>query len=415
MRVSRALTTSGLFMTLVAVANGALGYIFQILMGRNLSPQEFALFGALMAVTVFFVSPFHALSTIIVREIASTLVLRDRSSIWPKYVRMGAALFVLGLALLVVSLIGANYFTTLVAGSQSFEFFLIALCINGTIFGMLNNAFLQGAKEFKHLALSGLATVTLKIFISVTLVTFGFGVIGALTGVAASVILVNVFIFSIIRTIFKNQTGYENLESPDTAFNMSKFFPILFAHISLALITQLDVFLINNIFESEIAGAVAVAAVLAKAILYLPSGIVLVLLPMVAESTPERSHLIRLLTTSLVLVLSMSLLATIFYWLFGHLIVDLLFGAAYTNAGDILGYYSLAMVPLAVVVSMEYFLMARGYVVYAWLTTVFAPIEIALLMHTKSNVLNFVAIIGLSNLILMIFGGVVTYILLFKK
>ena len=65
------LLRSGLWMSLAGVVGGGLGYVFQVLMGRLLSPADFALFSAVMALGMFAASPLSALTMLVARQVAS--------------------------------------------------------------------------------------------------------------------------------------------------------------------------------------------------------------------------------------------------------------------------------------------------------------------------------------------------------
>ena len=64
------LLRAGLWMSLAGVVGGALGYVFQVLMGRLLSPADFALFSAVMALGMFAASPLSALTMLVARQVA---------------------------------------------------------------------------------------------------------------------------------------------------------------------------------------------------------------------------------------------------------------------------------------------------------------------------------------------------------
>ena len=58
---SSAWLRSGLLLTGLNLAAGGLGYVYQVLMGRLLTPADFALFTALMALAVICAAPLNAL------------------------------------------------------------------------------------------------------------------------------------------------------------------------------------------------------------------------------------------------------------------------------------------------------------------------------------------------------------------
>jgi O-antigen/teichoic acid export membrane protein len=174
--------------------------------------------------------------------------------------------------------------------------------------------------------------------------------------------------------------------------------------------TQLDVLLVNNFFSPEEAGKYAAAATLGKAVLYLPGGIVMALFPMVTEAQAKAAKVSNYILTASGMTFAMCMVVVIFYWFAGQEVIRLFFGEKYAGAEEILKYYSLAMLPMALLIVAEYFLMALGKAVYAWLSFIFAPAQILLIYFYHDNLLSVLTIVGVSGLLLLICG----YLFLFK-
>ena len=81
-----------------------------------------------------------------------------------------------------------------------------------------------------------------------------------------------------------------------------------------------------------------------------------------------------------------------------------LYGEKYSGVGEILKYYGLIMLPMALLVVAEYFLMALGKVVYAWLSLFFAPIQIILIYFYHDDVYEVMWIVGTCGLLLLLSG-----------
>lgn len=67
----RKLIRAGFFLSALNLLGGALGYVFQILMGRLFQPSEYALYSAIMALIVIFSSPVGAITLVISRQISN--------------------------------------------------------------------------------------------------------------------------------------------------------------------------------------------------------------------------------------------------------------------------------------------------------------------------------------------------------
>lgn len=408
--MSRRLLRIGLLMTIVNVMGGAMGYVFQILMGRMLSPQEFALFAAIVSVATVMNSPINAVFTVISRNITQALVADSAQFVRATYNRLGSVCLGIALILLVVALMFGNDIGAYIKNSSGLQIALLAGIVSVTFMGQLNNAYLQGGQRYTWIAGSGLSTVALKILFSTGLVAIGFGVDGALVGVVCSTLLANIVIMGMIRRANPESTQGDAARVNGSIYDLSRLLPVLVANVSMAVMTQLDVLLVNNFFSPTEAGKYAAAATLGKAVLYLPGGIVMALFPMVAEAQAKAARVSNYILTASGMTFAMCMVGVLFYWLAGQEVIRLFFGEKYAGTEDILRYYSIAMLPMALLIVAEYFLMALGKVVYAWLSFIFAPVQILLIYFYHDNLLSVVTIVGMSGFMLLVCG----YLFLFK-
>jgi O-antigen/teichoic acid export membrane protein len=408
--VSRKLLRVGFLMTVVSVMGGAMGYVFQILMGRMLSPQEFALFAAIMSVAVVMTSPISAVFTVVSRNITQAYVFDTGGFVRKTYNRFLIINLVGVVVLVAIALFFASEISLYIKNSSGLQIALLAGVIGATSLGMLNNAYLQGGQKYSWLAGSGLSTVVLKILLAVSFVWVGFGVDGALVGVVASMIIANLVVMAMVKKSSLQSNGHDSRDACKVVYDLRKILPVLVANVSMSIMMQLDVLLVNNFFSSVDAGKYAAAATLGKAILYLPGGLVLALFPMVAEAQARASKVANYIITASGMTVAMCMVGIVFYWLAGEDLIRIFFGERYAGTEEILKYYSLAMLPMALLIVTEYFLMALGKVVYAWLSFIFAPLQIALIYIYHENLFVVIGIVGFSGLLLLVCG----YLYLFR-
>lgn len=408
--MSRKLLRVGLLMTVVSVMGGAMGYVFQILMGRMLSPQDFALYAAIMSVAVVMTSPISAVFTVVSRNITQAFVVDSGSFVRKTYHRFVTINLVGVVILVAIALVFGNEIGVYIKNSSSLQIALLAGVIGATSMGMLNNAYLQGGQKYSWLAGSGLSTVALKILLAVTFVWIGFGVDGALVGVVASTLIANIVVMTMLKKNAPQSSCQDSDNAYKTVFDLRRLVPVLVANVSMSIMMQLDVLLVNNFFSSVDAGKYAAAATLGKAILYLPGGLVLALFPMVAEAQAKASQVANYIITASGMTVAMCMAGVLFYWLAGENLILMFFGEQYSGTEEILKYYSLAMLPMALLIVTEYFLMALGKVVYAWLSFIFAPLQVALIYIYHENLFVVISIVGFSGLALLVCG----YLFLFR-
>ncbi len=408
--LTKRLISAGLFLTVANVMAGGLGYLFQVLIGRMLVPSDFALFSAIMSVSVILTSPISAVFTVTSRNITQ-LFAAGYSSFALKSYKKFTKICIFGSAILIIgSLVFEQQITSYINNSTQIQIVFLSIIILCSALGMMNNAYLQGGQKFEWLAAMSVTTVIFKIVVVCTLISLGYGVDGALLGVVISSIGAYFIVNFYIRNQYRKSTGADHNDRVSDVFNFNKLLPVLIATLSITVMTQLDVVVVNNYFDPDIAGKYAAAATLGKAVLYLPGGIILALLPMVAEAQAKKNKVANFIVIASIATFLTCSCAALVYWEFGGYISALLFGERYSGVGEILKYYGFAMLPMAMLVVAEYFLIALGKVIYAWLSLLFAPLQVLLIIIYHESVYQVLLIIGFCGFLLLISG----YFFLFR-
>ena len=135
----------------------------------------------------------------------------------------------------------------------------------------------------------------------------------------------------IIGTLKTTQQG--------TQFQWSETVPVICASGSFTLLSQLDIPLANYFFEPDLAGSYSAAAVLGKAVLYIPGGLVMALFPMVAANIRTHSSNKALLCQSFFLTLLLCSAAALMYMLMSDFFIGLFFHERFPKAAEILCFY----------------------------------------------------------------------------
>ncbi len=187
-------------------------------------------------------------------------------------------------------------------------------------------------------------------------------------------------------------------------FPVNTVLPVLVANIAFAAMTQLDMVLVNRYFAPDLAGLYAAASVLGKAVLYLPGGLVMALYPLVAENHARDQGSAHLLMQSVVITAVLCGAVALGYWLLGEWLTGLFCGLDYAGAGELLRWYGFAILPMALVMVAEYFLIAKGRVLFAWLFLAMAPVQVLAIHLWHDQLWMVMAIMGVSGSVLVAIG-----------
>jgi O-antigen/teichoic acid export membrane protein len=122
--------------------------------------------------------------------------------------------------------------------------------------------------------------------------------------------------------------------------------------------------------------------------------------PMVAENHARDESSSHLLMQALFLATLMCSCGAIFYFFFGEWVIRLFYGESYRGAGEILRYYGFAILPMTLVMVAEYFLIAKGRVVFAYLFMAIAPLQFLAVYWYHDTLLSVVGIMAATGVLL---------------
>ncbi len=381
---------------------GLLGYVFQVLMGRMLSPQEFSLFTAAMAIFTVSSAPQGALIMIISRRVSEYKFYNDSENISHFYWWIWTRVVVFGLAIGFITIsIGPRVKSFLNAPTIDIVYLLGSLVFLAS-FSSINSAFFMGLQRFSWMSFNSTLGALLKILFSVMLVWLGYGVVGALTGTILAVIVVGLCGYLPLRRYLVNNRT-KSFKSDHLSIRPAV--PVLIANIAFAAMTQLDIVVVNFYFSAHEAGIYAAASILGKAVLYISGGVSLSLFPMAVESHVSGQKNWQLLTQSVIMTSILSGLGALFYFFFGENIVVLFFSSNYRESGEILKLYGFAIFPMSIAMVAEHFLIAQGRVLFAYLFLIVAPLQLIAFGFNHDNIHSILYIMGAGGSTLALLGS----------
>lgn len=366
------------FMFIASLTSGLLGYVYQIIISTLLNPADFGLVSAFMALMSLLIVPLGAYNMILTRGFSAHHATGIKDGLLFQFKRAWRDVAVAA----VVVVFCFKPFYGVVAeylGSPSQTYVIIfTLMVSVVILTVPNAALLQATQNFAWVAANGIIGQLGKLIIGFFLILAGWSVNGVLSSIIATTFITLLINALVVRKYFNGVQAHEVRLSTSTE-NFKTIFPVLIANIAFAALSQLDLILVKANFVADVAGAFAVAAVFGKAVMYLPGAIVVALYPMVAENEANHKSSIGLLFHGLVITFALSSAGGIFYYFISDFLIVTIYGQKYPESIEILRYYSLAMIPMAIVMVMEYFLMAKRRVLFAYLMLLVVPVEVMLI------------------------------------
>lgn len=391
----------GFFLTFANILIGVLGYTYQILVGRLLQPSEFAKFSAIMGLFMFLSAPMGAVSILIIRQVSALKAKDALNQVKSFFFQVNKNLFILSLVFILLYFLSKDYIQTYLRIESRASLIIFFMVLLLSFFYTAIITFIQGMQRFYIFGFLGLFLVALKILFSYIFISAEGELDGALLGILCAFLIVNgIGAFFFIRLIPVN-----NITSAIKAtITPREIVPVLVASISYAAMTQLDMVIVNWYFPAQEAGMYAAASVLGKAVLYLPGGLSMVLLPIVAENFTNNQNSYGIFKQAIKITIISCGLVALFYLAFGDYIIQILYGEKYTGAGAILKWYGFAMLPLSMIIIAEQYLLARNKVFFAWIFFLLLPVQLLLMYYWHSNFWMILVNIFVIGLILCVIG-----------
>jgi O-antigen/teichoic acid export membrane protein len=280
-----------LVMSLSAIAVGSLNYVLNIIMGWNLSAEDYGRVGVsqtLIFVCVWFVSagfPF-----IVTRAVAQSGP--DGSPAHQEAWRTVKSAWLADslLTLAVVGLLTLAYFLGWLPLGPTYGLLIIMVAITAGALGLgsVPSAALQGLFRFGSISGLRIFEVVANVLASVGLIALGFGAGGALAGFAIAAVLSTMLTVWLMRdTHFWRVKGWGSLKT------LWVVAPMTLAVFGGVLLTNIDLlsikFLSSSANSDALSGAYQVGAVLARAPLFIGAALVSTFYPRIAQESHTTS------------------------------------------------------------------------------------------------------------------------------
>lgn len=224
---------------------------------------------------------------------------------------------------------------------------------------------LQGTCNFRYLSGNFVLEALVKLLLAVGLVWAGYGTMGAVGGIAAS--LLAAFIFA--RIDFTREGSSEMVAPASFREGMQ----VIVFFVGQVVLNNIDILLVKYFFAPTEAGLYAAVALVGRLLYFSSWSIVSAMFPVSASVEPNQrpNHV---LFTPLLLVFGMSVLYIGVMALFPKTIVAMLFGTGFQQAEPLLSLYATATGLYALSVVLMTYEMSRKIVNTGWLQLIFSGV-----------------------------------------
>lgn len=329
---------AGLGIAVIATNVIALG--FTIVFARVLGANDYGSLAALVSAFIILMVPGSALQIAVAREVSASLAASD-SRAGAGVQRWVARLLLLAVGVGVVAVLLRGVLAAILNVDE--EWAAAAVPVTAVLWMVLSveRGALQGFQRYKLVGWSLIGEATARLAFALVLVGIGLDVTGAFLGSALSFIAVGLALSAPLSRHLPEGDGHP---LPDLFRGASV--PVV-ALTLLFVLQEVHVIVVKHEADGDTAGAYAVAAVAAKAIIWVAVGLGMYLLPEATRRSRKGEDARPILLRTLALIAICGVPMVLIYAAVGEPLLSAVFGDDLTAASGALPWLGLAMVCLA--------------------------------------------------------------------
>jgi O-antigen/teichoic acid export membrane protein len=235
---------------------------------------------------------------------------------------------------------------------------------------------LQGFQRYKVVGVSLVAEAGFRLLFAGLLVAAGLDVTGAFLGSALSLVAIGLALAFPLRQHLRGRPAGQQKRLRDLL--AGSWAPVAGLTLLFAL-QEVHVIVVKHLVSGKTAGSYAVAAVAAKAIIWVAVGLGMYLLPETSRRSKAAIETRPILVRTLALIAAAAVPMVAIYAGFGHKLLGTVFGSDLTRASAALPWLALAMALLACSYLSVQYLLALERANFLWVLAPALVVEVTLL------------------------------------
>lgn len=378
------------------IVSNVIALVFTVVFARLLGAGGYGSLAALVSASIILMVPGSALQIAVAREISAGgpgagAGVRH----WISRIALGATLVAVA-AVALRDVLGA-----VLNVDQVWAAAAVPVCAFLWMILSVERGALQGYRRYRAVAGSIVGEALARLGFGVVLVLAGLDVTGAFLATPLALVAVALVL---ARPLAQELPGRRD-RRPLLDLLAGAWIPVIGLTLLFAL-QEVHVIVVKHEVSDELAGSYGVAAVAAKAIIWVAVGLGMYLLPEAARRSHEGIDPRPVLMRTLALIALAALPMVALYAVAAEPLLRTVFGPDLTGAADALPWLGLAMALLACAYLSVQYLLALGRSSFIWVLAVAAALEIGLLAFVGAD-LTEVAIV-LFGLQLFCAGSILT-------
>ncbi len=394
-----------------SIAANLMNYFFHLAIGRMVSAEIYGQTESLISLIAIISVPAATLGLVATKFAAASKAENNPSGSLGLMKYLNRQVVIFGLPIFLIALALTPLVANFLKIGSLWPLVIIWALMFLSFFSAINLGILGGWQKFVAVSWNGVIGTLGKLIFGVGLVGLGF----ALNSIVGSFLIGGVIAYaaSIIMLKFLKKGAGEVKGSGISGINFSSVksyvFPAFAGSLAINLLGNIDMILAKHNLDSVLAGGYGALNVISKIIFFVTGILASVLFAMAAEHAHKKTDSAPILKTAIWLTVIFCLAATVFYFLFPHLILEIFFGAKYLGVAAYLGWFAISVSLFSLANLILQYLLSIHETRIAYFFLIISALAAVFILLLGKTIFAILIMISLSNLAGVLIGAIFLY------
>jgi O-antigen/teichoic acid export membrane protein len=392
---------SGSFVMVIGGFFGSFtNYLYHLVIARQLGPLDYGLLDSLISLLYQLSIPLATITLVITKYVSLYKGQNRTKMIETFFWKINKKIFQIVPILIVLIIILTPTVTKFLHLPNPLLFIWIGLAFIFGIFSAIGKSFLQGLSKFIELSITGVIDGTTRLFFTVILLSFGFGLTGAIIPFFLSALISVAYLLFIEKELIRGDKKEKITEKKEI---LKFIFPVFLANIGATSMITSDIILARHFLNPIDAGYYSALSTLGKIIFFAATPVIGVIFPIISEHHAARKNTNKILLQGFGMILLIGLGIFIMFGIFPNVMVSMLFGVKYVGIGHFVFPMAIALLLYTINYALINVFLAMKIVFPTVLLGLAAVLQIVLIFLFHQNIQQIINIfIFISALLLTV-------------
>ena len=390
---------------IASLIGGFSNYLYNIIIGRMLGPENYSEVTALFSVIVIASVPSATIQTVITKFTAKYNAHNDQHKIQQLLRTVASRLAIAGLIFFGVFILFSRMISNYMKIESIIPIVLLGIIlIPSTVLPAYRGA-LQGMQKYLDFSISGTLEVLSKLIFGFVLVYLGYKTNGAVLGLSLAGIVALFFTRIQLHSFFTKKTI--KLEEQEQIIYREIFKysgSVILNLLCFTILTNSTMILVKHYFAPDLAGMYAGAETISKIVMFLTGIIPIMIFPKAAALHAKNLDSKKILLTSIGVVFGVGLIFVSGAFSLSGIIMASFFGEKFRGSESLLGPLSIVMTMYSLYNIMSIYQLSVNNFKFIYGTIIISIAQIGFISWFHSSLKQVITIMILSSICIVLFN-----------